>query len=142
MLILLSLATAVVGAVVAFAAARREASRGALAWARRLAYAFAGLMAAANLLMVYALVTHDFTVSYVAQVGSRSRSHLGRGGEPLVVARGLDPVLGPRARRLHGAAATWAIGDRHPEYMPHAVGVWLACAAFFASCWPAPRSRS
>ena len=35
-------------------------------------YAFAALMAAANLLMVYALVTRDFSVSYVAQVGSRS----------------------------------------------------------------------
>ena len=29
-------------------------------------------MIAANLLMVYALLTHDFSVSYVAQVGSRS----------------------------------------------------------------------
>ena len=46
----------------------RPSASGA-AWTRRLAYAFAGLMAAANALMVYALLTHDFTVSYVAQVG-------------------------------------------------------------------------
>jgi cytochrome c-type biogenesis protein CcmF len=31
-----------------------------------------GLLTLANVLMVYALVTHDFSVSYVAQVGSRS----------------------------------------------------------------------
>ena len=29
-------------------------------------------MLAANVLMEYALVTHDFSVSYVAQVGSRA----------------------------------------------------------------------
>ncbi len=31
-----------------------------------------GLLTVANLAMIYALVTHDFSVSYVAQVGSRS----------------------------------------------------------------------
>jgi len=42
------------------------------AWPRRAAYAFFALMFAANLSMVYALVTHDFSVKYVAQVGSRA----------------------------------------------------------------------
>src|SRR5437588_12944396 len=40
--------------------------------ARRLAYAFAAFMALANLTMEYALLTHDFSVSYVAHVGSRA----------------------------------------------------------------------
>lgn len=35
-------------------------------------YANFGLLTVATLVMVYALVTHDFSVSYVAQVGSRS----------------------------------------------------------------------
>jgi cytochrome c-type biogenesis protein CcmF len=40
--------------------------------ARAAAYVNAALLIAANLLMVYALLTHDFSISYVAQVGSRS----------------------------------------------------------------------
>lgn len=36
------------------------------------AYTNFGLLTVANLAMIYALVTHDFSVSYVAQVGSRS----------------------------------------------------------------------
>src|SRR5688500_6797176 len=36
------------------------------------AYVNFGLLALASLAMVWALVTHDFSVSYVAQVGSRS----------------------------------------------------------------------
>ena len=43
-----------------------------VASARVAAYAIFGLMLLANLAMVYALVTHDFSISYVAQVGSRS----------------------------------------------------------------------
>jgi cytochrome c-type biogenesis protein CcmF len=30
------------------------------------------------------------------------------------------------------AVAARVVGDRHPEYLPHAVGVWLATGAFFA----------
>lgn len=40
--------------------------------ARAAAYANGGLLAIANVAMVYALVTHDFSIDYVAQVGSRS----------------------------------------------------------------------
>jgi cytochrome c-type biogenesis protein CcmF len=87
-------------------------------------------MAAANLLMVYALLAHDFSVSYVAQVGSRrvpnwvSVTSLWSSLEGSILFWGL--VLG-----AYIAAATWINRDRHPEYMPQAVGVWLACAAFF-----------
>ena len=41
-------------------------------WSRRLALGFAGSMLAANLVMQYALITRDFSVSYVASTGSRS----------------------------------------------------------------------
>ena len=69
-LILLGLLFATVGAMAGFATGRRPSAAG-WAWTRRLAFGFAGAMAAANLLMVYALLAHDFSVGYVAQVGSR-----------------------------------------------------------------------
>jgi cytochrome c-type biogenesis protein CcmF len=40
--------------------------------ARAAAYVNFGLLLLANLLMVYGLLTHDFSISYVAQVGSRA----------------------------------------------------------------------
>jgi cytochrome c-type biogenesis protein CcmF len=40
--------------------------------ARALTYSIFGLMTLANLAMIYGLVTHDFSIDYVAQVGSRS----------------------------------------------------------------------
>jgi cytochrome c-type biogenesis protein CcmF len=129
LLIVLALATAALGSVLAFAAGRGDVARGA-AWARRLAYLFSTLMAAANLLMVYALVTHDFTVSYVVQVGSRavptwvSVVSLWSSLEGSILFWGL--VLGGS-----GARAARAVGNRHPEYLPYSVGVWLACGAFF-----------
>ena len=39
---------------------------------RAAAYANFALLAVANVAMIYALVTHDFSVSFVAQVGSRA----------------------------------------------------------------------
>jgi cytochrome c-type biogenesis protein CcmF len=129
-LILLALLVSTMGATVAFAAGRRASAEGA-AWARRFAYAFAVLMAAANALMIFALLTHDFTVSYVAQVGSRevptwvSFVSLWSSLEGSILFWGL--VLG-----AYVAAATRATRDSHPEYMPYAIGVWLACGAFFS----------
>lgn len=66
-----ALACAAFGALVGLWAGltRREAG---FVWVRRTAYGFFACMLLANLTMVYALVTHDFSVSYVAQVGSRA----------------------------------------------------------------------
>jgi cytochrome c-type biogenesis protein CcmF len=129
-LILLALLVSAAGAVVAFSVGRRPTVSGAR-WAERFAYAFAFLMAAANLVMVYALLTHDFSVSYVAQVGSRSLPtwvtvvSLWSSLEGSILFWGL--VLGG-----YVAAATWATRERHPEYAPFAIGTWLACGTFFA----------
>ena len=139
-LILLALLAASAGALVGFAAGARPSAFGR-AWTRRLAYAFAGLMALANLVMVYALLTHDFSVSYVAQVGSRSVPDLGFGGEPLVVPGGVDPLLGSGHGRLRRGGHL-ANRDHHPEYMPYAIGVWLAVAPSSASFSRAPPSPS
>jgi cytochrome c-type biogenesis protein CcmF len=129
-LILLALLTASAGAVVAFATGRRYSADGAR-WARRLAYAFGISMGLANLLMVYALVNHDFSVSYVAQVGSLSSPtwvsvvSLWSSLEGSILFWGL--ILG-----AYVVAATKMMQARHPELLPDAMGVWLASAAFFA----------
>lgn len=66
-----SLALAVYGLVAAVAGVRLRRLE-LVRSAESAAYATFGMMLLANLAMVYALVTHDFSVSYVAQVGSRS----------------------------------------------------------------------
>jgi cytochrome c-type biogenesis protein CcmF len=129
-LILLALLAASAGAIVGFATGARPNATG-WRWARRLVYAFAALMALANLTMEYALLTHDFSVSYVAHVGSRSVPtwvsivSLWSSLEGSILFWGL--VMG-----VYVAVATWRKADDHPEYMPYAVGVWLACGAFFS----------
>ena len=129
-LILLALLAASSGALVGFVTGARRNAVG-WCWARRLAYAFAALMVLANLTMEYALLTHDFSVSYVAHVGSRSVPtwvsivSLWSSLEGSILFWGL--VMG-----VYVAVATWRHADDHPEYMPYAVGVWLACGAFFS----------
>ncbi|MBJ94123.1 MAG: cytochrome C biogenesis protein CcmF [Rickettsiales bacterium] len=70
-LILLSLATATVGCILGFAAGRSGSAAG-LRWTRWLAGTYATSLILANLVMEYALLTHDFTVKYVDMVGSTS----------------------------------------------------------------------
>ena len=70
-LILLALAAAAAGSIVGFASGRNKSSAGLL-WTRRLATLFSLSLLAANAVMVYALLSHDFTVKYVDMVGSTS----------------------------------------------------------------------
>ena len=70
-LVLASVLVSTGGAVIGFYAGRSR-SREALQWTQRFAYAYALLMLAATAVMEYALLTRDFSVSYVAHVGSRS----------------------------------------------------------------------
>ena len=135
-LILASLLAAAAGAVVGFVAGRRHSSD-ALKWARRFAYLYGGLIASAALLMVYALLTHDFSVGYVAQVGSRSVPtwvtivSLWSSLEGSILFWGL--VLG-----IYVMAATAMTSGRYDEYQADAIGVWLGCAAFFSFLLAAP----
>ena len=66
-----ALGLAVYGVVAAAVGARRRDQK-LLGTARFAAYANAALLAVANVAMIFALVTHDFSISYVAQVGSRA----------------------------------------------------------------------
>ena len=129
-LILTSVFVSSAGAMIAFAAGYKQSEEG-LRWARRFAFAFAALMAAATLVMEYALLTHDFSVGYVAQVGSREVPtwvtivSLWSSLEGSILFWGL--ILG-----AYIAGATWLTRDQHAEAMPFAIGTWLACAAFFS----------
>jgi len=129
-LILVALLAASAGSVVAFATGRRYSIEGAR-WSRWLAYAFGIAITLANVLMVYALVTHDFSVSYVAQVGSLASPtwvsvvSLWSSLEGSILFWGL--ILG-----AYIMVATRMTQQRHPELLPDALGVWLASAAFFA----------
>ena len=66
-----ALALAVYGIFAAAVGAKRR-DQTLLGTARFAAYANAALLGIANLAMIVALITHDFSISYVAQVGSRA----------------------------------------------------------------------
>jgi len=129
-LILGSLLAAAAGALLGFASARTRSFDG-LRWARRMAYVYAALIMGAALLMEYALLTHDFSVAYVAQVGSRSVPvwvtivSLWSSLEGSLLFWGF--VLG-----AYIAIAVWFTRGLYAEYQPAAIGVWLSCATFFS----------
>ena len=98
--------------------------------ARAAAYACFALLAISNTAMVYALVTHDFSVSYVTQVGSRATPvfftviSLWSSLEGSILFWGL--VLAGFT-----AAATWFTRDRLGALGNYATGVMLAVGVFF-----------
>ncbi len=129
-LILGSLLFASLGAIVAALAAYR-ADDEALRWARRLAYAFAGSAIAANLLMVRSLLVHDFSVSYVAEVGSRAT--------PVYFTivslwASLDGSILFWSGVLAVYVAAWvaSVGDQWRAWAAWSLAVLLAIAVFFA----------
>ena len=91
--------------------------------------------------MEYALLTHDFSVSYVAQVGSRAVPtwvtivSLWSSLEGSILFWGL--VLG-----VYIAVATYFTRGRYAEYQPDAIGVWLAARRSSAFSSPVRRIRS
>lgn len=130
-LVLLALLFATIGSVTGLFAALKK-SREAWNWTRNAALAFAGSIVASNLLMVWALVTHDFSVAYVAEVGSRST--------PLYF------TIVSLWASLNGSILFWGgvlglyvgglvltMGDRHREYMPWTLHVLLGIAIFFTA---------
>ena len=137
-LILASLLVSSTGAILAFAAGAKKSIDG-LKWARRFAFAFSACMALATLVMEYALLTHDFSVSYVAQVGSRSVPvwvtivSLWSSLEGSILFWGF--ILG-----VYIAGATWLTRNEHIEYMAYAIGTWLTCGTFFGFLIAGPAS--
>ena len=129
-LILAAVLVSTSGAVVGFAAGRKNSVEGRR-WTERLAYAFAALMVLATGLMESALLRHDFSVKYVTQVGSLNSPtwvtivSLWSSLEGSILFWGF--ILG-----LYIAGATWINRGQHPEHMPYAIGTWLACGSFFS----------
>src|SRR3954451_10723909 len=138
LLVLLSLLVSTIGAVLGYAAGWKQSPDG-LKWARRFAFAFAALMAAATFVMEYALITHDFSVGYVEHVGSRDVPlwvtivSLWSSLEGSILFWGF--ILG-----IYIAAATWLTRNEHLDYMAYAIGTWLFSGAFFSYLIAAPAS--
>ncbi len=129
-LVMSSLFFATIGCVAGFVAGYRRNTQ-AWIWARNSAYGFSLSMILANLLMVYALVTHDFSVSYVAEVGSLATPPYFTVVSLWASLNGSilfwGAILG-----IYTAGMVWSIGDRHREYMPWAIHVQMGIALFFA----------
>jgi cytochrome c-type biogenesis protein CcmF len=132
LVILAALAICAAGAPIAFAAGRKTGAAAiqAAATVRRLAWVFGGLMAFACLLMEWALITHQFSVSYVAQVGSRATPlhitivSLWSSLEGSILFWGL--VLG-----LFTAGLAWTQRRESEGYLADSLGVLFVIGVFF-----------
>ncbi|UCF20834.1 MAG: heme lyase CcmF/NrfE family subunit [Gemmatimonadota bacterium] len=124
-----ALVVSLVGAVIAFAAVRTGRS-GLAALGRRASYVVFGLACLANLTMVYALVTHDFSVGYVAQVGSRSTPMF---YTVISLWSSLDGSILFWGLIIAGytAAVVYIHRSRYRELMPAVAGTLLVVNAFF-----------
>lgn len=126
--VLVGLLASAIGAPLGFFAGARG-SAPALRITRRLALAFAAAMLLATLVMEWALVTHDFSVSYVAQVGSTAT--------PLVI------TIVSLWSSLEGSILFWGLilglfttllvllQKGHVEYLGYTLGTVLSVAVFF-----------
>ncbi|MFL5348021.1 MAG: heme lyase CcmF/NrfE family subunit [Hyalangium sp.] len=129
-LVLGALVCAAFGAVVGLTSGLRKSEAGAQ-WVRRAVWGFFLCMAGSNLTMVYALVTDDFSIKYVAQVGSRAT--------PLVF------KIVALWSALEGSILFWGLimgtyllafalvhRNEHRRYMSLALGTMLGVGVFFA----------
>ena len=127
--VLLALAACSVGTITGAVAAIRG-SAPALRITRASAYVFGGALILATLLMEYALLTHDFSVSYVAEVGSLSTPvwvtivSLWSSLNGSILLWGF--VLGAC---VIGLAATTR--GKYPDHTPWALSVALGVGVFF-----------
>jgi cytochrome c-type biogenesis protein CcmF len=125
-----ALVCAAFGAVVGLTSGFRQDEAGS-SWVRRAVWGFFGCMTGANLIMVYALVTNDFSIKYVAQVGSRAT--------PLTF------KIVALWSALEGSILFWGFilgayllafalvhRNEHRRYMSLALGTMLGVSVFFA----------
>ena len=127
--VLLGLIAASFGAAFGYIAGARRSAIG-LRWTRRLALLFAATMVGACAVMWYALINHDFSVSYVAQVGSLATPlhitifSLWSSLEGSILFWGL--ILG-----LYIAASAMLQRRGHDDYLAYTLATLLAIGAFF-----------
>lgn len=129
-LVLMALGAASFGCVMGLLSGYRQ-SREAMLWARRAAYTFSVTMVLANLVMLSALLVPDFSVSYVAQVGSHDSPTWVR---IVSLWSSLEGSILFWGAILSGYVSvfTYQMTDRYREYVPYATGVLLGICAFFA----------
>ncbi len=127
--VLFALAACSVGGVTGLVAGR-TGDRSAWRWTRWMAYLFCGGVSVSMGLMEYALITHDFSVGYVAQVGSTTT--------PLLITivslwSSLEGSILLWAFILSAFTAVfaWKMGDEHPEHAPWSLGVIMLVGIFF-----------
>ncbi len=135
-LILFGLACAVFAAVVGLVSGfqKRES---ALPWVQRAVYGFSGSMILSNLVMVKALLEHDFSVKYVSQVGSRATPTIYTIVSLWSALEGSILFWGA----IMGAylfAFTFTYRREHGRYMQFSLGVMASVAAYFAFLIAAP----
>jgi cytochrome c-type biogenesis protein CcmF len=135
-LVLLSLLCATGGTVAAFAAVLRKRAD-LTVFAVRAAYAFALSMVAANLWMVAALLRDDFSISYVAQVGSIDLPTWVKVVSLWSSLEGSILFWGG-VLAIYIAIGVRSLNESHGWARPAAIGSWLACATFFAFLIAAP----
>jgi len=129
-LVLTALLLCAVAAPVGFVAGATRSARG-LTLVRRMAFAFTALMVLANLAMEYALISHDFSVSYVAHVGSLATPlhitivSLWSSLEGSILFWGL--VLG-----LFMGAFAFFERRGHEDYLGYALGTLFTVGIFFS----------
>ena len=128
--VLLALMTCAIGAPLGFFAGASRSAAG-LQWTRRMSLAFALFMILANLIMEYALITRDFSVSYVASVGSLATPlhitivSLWSSLEGSILFWGL--VLG-----LFTASVTLLQRRGHEDYLAYTLGTLFVIGLFFS----------
>jgi cytochrome c-type biogenesis protein CcmF len=132
-LVLGGLAFAAFGALVGLVSGMRKGSNdvNAFRWVVRSVIGFSVCLIGANLVMVFALVTHDFSVKYVAQVGSRS-TPLAFTIVSLWSALEGSILFWGAILASYVLAFTLVHRREAPRYMSLAVGTMLAVGVFFA----------
>ncbi|MEE2828305.1 MAG: cytochrome c-type biogenesis CcmF C-terminal domain-containing protein [Myxococcota bacterium] len=140
-LVLVALGAAASGTVVGFASGRASGSPEGFRWTRLLLFVFAGALLAANGLMEYALLTRDFTVGYVDQVGSHDVPNyiafvsLWSSLEGSILFWGAILAL-----YALGFALTTARKSEHRSLAPYSMATILAVGTFFCFLLAGPAS--
>ncbi len=129
-LVLGALVCATFGALVGLVGGMRRSEAG-FPWVMRAVWGFFACMVGSNLAMVYALVTNDFSIKYVAQVGSRATPMLFKVVSLWSALEGSILFWGFIMGSFLLAFAL-AHRDEHRRYMSLALGTMLGVGVFFA----------
>ncbi len=125
----IALAVSVFGIVAAVLGARRNSERLVQASFAAI-YTVFGLLTVATVAMVYGLVTHDFSISYVAQVGSRATPTFYTVISLWGALEG-SILFWAWVLALYGAAVVW-LNRRHPgPLIPYTAATMMAVSIFF-----------